>query len=196
MRNYPFTKSLWARSLLLGAMAVTLVAGASMAGPATMSDAAPTDTAGATTTASTTAAMAPSPKPAEASDTHTAGASKPTAKQVKTAVKQTYTVVEANGIKIAAQSVFDLDKPVNLKKGQMLILKSSSGQMIEVDGPLQGKPADHYTAISDGGTMGYDAKSFTPPGGHAHCSGSGAPHPSGGPNPDETGGAENQATHC
>ncbi|HUO92546.1 MAG TPA: hypothetical protein VMU22_06470 [Rhizomicrobium sp.] len=170
-----------------------------MAGPATTSDpaatgdgaaviddaATATDTAGATSTSATTTAAR--------AVTH--AANKPAAKAAKP-VKQAYTVVEASGINIAAHSTFDLNKPVNLKKGQMLILKSSSGQMIEVDGPLQGKPADHFTAISDGGTMGFDAKSFTPPGGHGHCSGGGAPHPAGGPNPDETGGAENQATHC
>ena len=48
----------------------------------------------------------------------------------------------------------------------MLVLKSSSGQMIEVMGPYQGKPIDHYTAFPPNGTMGYDAHSFTP---HKHC---------------------------
>ena len=140
----------------------------------------------AATTAATTPATAPASKPASMQV-----ASKPT--PTVPLSKQTFTVVEAMGLNIALQSTLDVHKPVTLKKGQLLVLKSSSGEEIEVMGPYQGKPIDHYTTISDGGTMGYDAKSFSPKG---HCTGSGSPHPSGGPNPDETGGAENQASHC
>ena len=151
----------------------------------TTADAAATpETAAAATTVATTAATTAT-KPAMQV------ASKP-APTVPLS-KQTFTVVEAMGVNIALKSPLDVHKPVMLKKGQLLVLKSSSGEMIEVMGPYQGKPIDHYTTMSDGGTMGYDAKSF---GSKGHCTGSGSPHPSGGPNPDETGGAENQATHC
>jgi hypothetical protein len=136
--------------------------------------------------------------PTETADAAPAASSKPTqvASQPTPALpltKQTFTVVEAVGVNIALKKPIDVHKPVALKKGQMLVLKSQDGTMIQVDGPFTGKPIDHYKNISDDATMGFDAKSFAPKG---HCSGSGAPHPAGGPNPDETGGAELQATHC
>lgn len=105
--------------------------------------------------------------------------------------QQSFEVVQATGINLAPNSAIDVHKPVILKKGQMLVLKSSSGQLIEVMGPYQGKPIDHYTPFPPNGTMGYDAHSFSP---HKHCADtSGGSHPSGGPNPDETAGAE---AHC
>jgi hypothetical protein len=106
--------------------------------------------------------------------------------------QQTFKVVQATGINLAPNSTIDVRKSVTLKKGQMLVLKSSSGQMIEVTGPYNGKPLDHYSAFPPNGTMGYDAHSFSPS--HKHCGDtSGGSHPSGGPNPDETAGAE---AHC
>ena len=108
--------------------------------------------------------------------------------------EQTFTVVQATGINAVANAAFDVHKSVTLKKGQMLVLKSSSGQLIEVMGPYEGKPIDHYTPIVGNATMGYDAHSF---GTHGHCADtSGSSRPSGGPNPDETAGSENSATHC
>ncbi|HTW34463.1 MAG TPA: hypothetical protein VMD53_07590 [Rhizomicrobium sp.] len=105
--------------------------------------------------------------------------------------QQTFTLVQENGVDAKPHTVFDVQKTVTLKKGQMLVLKSSSGQMIEVAGPYHGKPLDHYTTFPPNGAMGYDAHSFTP---HKHCPDtSGGSHPSGGPNPDETAGAE---AHC
>ena len=174
-----------------------MVALSSAAEPATTPDtstAAATTTADASTPTETAAAagIATAPKapaPAAASPKPTQVASKP----ADPLSKQTFTVVEAVGVNIALKSAMDVHKTVTLKKGQMLVLKSQNGTMIEVDGPYSGKPIDHYINISDDATMGYDAKSFDPKG---HCSGSGSPHPSGGPNPDETGGAELQATHC
>lgn len=191
MPNYPYAISLWGRrgaALSLGVLALSMVAATSVAAAdgTTSTDTAATaaDTAGSSTAATAAAPTTPVPgKPGAKQAT-----AKPAAKKPE---KDSYTVVEADGIKIP-QGSFDLYKTVTLKKGQMLILKSASGQMVEVDGPYTGRPIDHYTAISSDSTMGYDAKSFAPPG---HCTG-GAPHPSGGPNPDETGGAENQATHC
>ncbi len=106
--------------------------------------------------------------------------------------QQTFTVVQASGINIAPDSVIDVHKPLTLKKGQMLVLKSSSGQEIEVMGPYQGKPIDHYTAFPPNGTMGYDPHSFGSVQKHCGNTSSGS-HPSGGPNPDETAGAE---AHC
>jgi hypothetical protein len=192
----------WAKratALSLGALALSLVAVSSVAEPATTPD---TSTAAAQTTTTADAGM-----PAAAAATATAGtaattataptkAAKPTQVASKAAdplAKQTFTVAEAVGVNIALKSAIDVHKTVTLKKGQMLVLKSQTGTMIEVDGPYSGKPIDHYTNLSDNSTMGYDAKSFNPKG---HCSGSGSPHPSGGPNPDETGGAELQASHC
>jgi hypothetical protein len=127
---------------------------------------------------------------AEPSDTKTA--STPPAPPLS---QQTFVVVQATGIKLAPNAAFDVNKPLTLTKGQMIVLKSSSGQLIEVMGPLNGKPINHYTPIVGNATMGYDPKSF---GTHGHCSTdtSGTPHPSGGPNPDETAGSENSATHC
>ena len=107
---------------------------------------------------------------------------------------QTFTVVQATGINAVANAAFDVQKPVTLKKGQMVVLKSSSGQVIEIAGPFHGKPIDHYTLVPPNTTMGYDAHSF---GSHGKCTDtSGGPHPSSGPNPDETAGSENSATHC
>jgi hypothetical protein len=194
----------WARratALSLGAFALSIVALSSAAEPATTPN---TSTPAATTTAdaggstdtaaavgTATAATAATTAPAATSSKPTQVASKPA--PTVPLEKQTFTVVEAVGVKIALKSGMDVHKSVSLKKGQMLVLKSQNGTMIEVDGPYSGKPIDHYTNLSDNATMGYDAKSFNPKG---HCSGSGSPHPSGGPNPDETGGAELQATHC
>jgi hypothetical protein len=108
--------------------------------------------------------------------------------------QQTFVLVQQNGADVKPNTAFDIQKTVTLKKGQMLVLKSSGGQMIEVAGPYHGKPLNHYTAFPPNGTMGYDAKSF---GTHGHCTDtSSAPHPSGGPNPDETAGSENSPTHC
>jgi hypothetical protein len=105
--------------------------------------------------------------------------------------QQSFTLVQENGVDAKPNTAFDVQKTVTLKKGQMLVLKSSAGQEIEVSGPFHGKPLDHYTAFPPNGTMGYDAHSFTP---HKHCADtSGGAHPSGGPNPDETAGAE---AHC
>ncbi|HTW34103.1 MAG TPA: hypothetical protein VMD53_05760 [Rhizomicrobium sp.] len=187
-------------ALSLGAFALSMVALSSAAEPATMSDtttAAATSTTaanagastGAAATATATAAKAPAPASTSAKPMQMASKPAPT----MPLNKQTFTVVEAVGVNIALKSGIDVHKSVTLKKGQMLVLKSQNGTMIEVDGPYSGKPLDHYTNISDNATMGYDAKSFAPKG---HCSGVGAPHPAGGPNPDETGGAELQATHC
>ncbi|HUO93728.1 MAG TPA: hypothetical protein VMU22_12435 [Rhizomicrobium sp.] len=118
--------------------------------------------------------------------------SKPTSNPPPLA-QQTFVVVQATGINLAPNSTFDVNQTVTLKKGQMLVLKSSSGQLIEVVGPLKGKPIDHYAPIVGNATMGYDPKSM----GTHHCvDTSGAPHPSGGPNPDETAGPENSPTHC
>lgn len=198
----------WVRragALSLGAFALSMVALSSAAEPTTAApdtaaatttttaDAGtPMDAAAATATAATAAITAKAP--AAPSTKPTQVASKPPVAPVTEALnKQTFTVVEAVGVNIALKSAMDVHKTVTLKKGQMLVLKSQNGTMIEVDGPYSGKPIDHYTNISDNATMGYDAKSFNPKG---HCSGSGSPHPSGGPNPDETGGAELQATHC
>jgi hypothetical protein len=201
----------WARratALSLGAFALSMVALSSAAEPATApntSTPATTTTASATTAdadadASTeTAAMAATATMATAATTATAPAAKSTkptqvaSKPADPLSKQTFTVAEAVGVNITLKSAIDVHKSVTLKKGQMLVLKSQNGTMIEVDGPYSGKPIDHYTNISDNATMGYDAKSFNPKG---HCSGGGSPHPSGGPNPDETGGAELQASHC
>jgi hypothetical protein len=124
---------------------------------------------------------------AEPSDTKPASNPPPLA-------QQTFVVVQASGVDLKPNSAIDVHKDLTLKKGQMLVLKSSSGQMIEIMGPLNGKPIDHYTPIVGNATMGYDPKSF----GAHHCSGdtSSGPHPSGGPNPDETAGSENSATHC
>jgi hypothetical protein len=191
MRNYPFAISPWARRgavLSLGVLALSMVAATSIAGPAATPD---TTTAADATGATTATTTATTPTPVAGKPDTKPTANKAAAKKPE---KESYTVVEADGIKIP-QGAFDLYKQVTLKKGQMLILKSASGQMIEVDGPYTGKPVDHYTTISSDGTMGYDAKSFTPPGGSGHCSSS-APHPAGGPNPDETGGAELQSSHC
>ena len=106
--------------------------------------------------------------------------------------QQTFTVVQENGVNAKPNTAFDVQKTVTLKKGQMLVLKSSAGQEIEVAGPYHGKPMDHYTSFPPNGTMGYDARSFNPA--HKHCGDtSGSTHPSGGPNPDETAGAE---AHC
>jgi hypothetical protein len=106
--------------------------------------------------------------------------------------EQTFEVVQATGINLAPNSAIDVHKSVTLKKGQMLVLKSSSGQLIEVTGPYQGKPIDHYTPFVGNATMGYDPHSFGAS--HKHCADtSGGTHPSGGPNPDETAGAE---AHC
>jgi hypothetical protein len=190
----------WARraaALSVGALALSLVALSSAAEPTTAPDTstattttadagAPTETAAMAATA-TTGTVATPPKPPAAKPTQLAS------KPADPLNKQTFTVVEAVGINIALKSAMDVHKSVTLKKGQMLVLKSQNGTMIEVDGPYSGKPIDHYINISDNATMGYDAKSFNPKG---HCSGSGSPHPAGGPNPDETGGAELQATHC
>jgi hypothetical protein len=195
----------WARratALSLGAFALSMVALSSAAEPATAQDA--STAAAVTTTAPATTADAPTEVAATATTaTATTTATAPAAKSTKlTQVaskpadplsKQTFTVAEAVGVNIALKSAIDVHKSVTLKKGQMLVLKSQNGTMIEVDGPYSGKPIDHYTNISDNATMGYDAKSFNPKG---HCSGGGSPHPSGGPNPDETGGAELQASHC
>ena len=197
----------WARraaALSLGAFALSMVALSSAAEPATGPDAtasatadtaAPAETAAVAATATTAAAgtTAKTSAPAATSAKPTLVASKPAPTAALALNKQTFTVVEAVGVNIALKSTIDVHKQVTLKKGQMLVLKSQTGTMIEVDGPYSGKPIDHYTNISDNATMGYDAKSFNPKG---HCSGSGSPHPSGGPNPDETGGAELQATHC
>jgi len=108
-----------------------------------------------------------------------------------------YTVVEATGIDIAPDTALDMDKTVKLKKGQSLILLSPSGERVEVDGPYVGKPADHLVAVPDGDTtMGYDFTSGDISS-HGHCSSTASkPHPTGGPNPDETGGTQNQTTHC
>ena len=108
--------------------------------------------------------------------------------------QQTFVVVQASGVDLKPNSAFDVHKDLTLKKGQMLVLKSSSGQLIEVMGPFNGKPIDHYTPIVGNATMGYDPKSFA----SRHCTTdtSGTPHPSGGPNPDETAGSENSPTHC
>ena len=206
MRNYPLTVLPWARraaALSLGAFTLSLVALSSAAEPATTPDTstaavATTADAGtpaqaaavaATATTATATTTAKAPAPAATSAKPTQMASKP----ADPLNKQTFTVVEAVGINIALKSPIDVHRSVTLKKGQMLVLKSQNGTMIEVDGPYSGKPIDHYINISDNATMGYDAKSFNPKG---HCSGSGSPHPAGGPNPDETGGAELQATHC
>ena len=187
----------WARraaTLSLGAFALSMVALSSAAEPTTTPD---TSTTTATTTTAATA-TADAGMPAEAGAA-TATAAKPVkgakmaSKSADPLGKQTFTVAEAVGVKIALKSAIDVHKSVTLKKGQMLVLKAQDGTMIEVDGPYSGKPIDHYTNLSDESTMGYDAKSFNPKG---HCSGSGSPHPSGGPNPDETGGAELQASHC
>ena len=126
---------------------------------------------------------------AEPSDTKSA--STPPAPKLS---EQTFVVVQATGIKLAPNAPFDVNKPLILTKGQMVVLKSSSGQLIEIMGPLDGKPINHYTPIVGNATMGYDPKSF----GTRHCSTdtSSGPHPSGGPNPDETAGSENSATHC
>jgi len=106
---------------------------------------------------------------------------------------QTFTVIQASGINVKPNSAIDVHKSVTLKKGQMLVLKSSSGQEIEVMGPYTGKPIDHYTAFPPNGTMGYDSHSFSPS--HKSCGGTSGTgtHPAGGPNPDETAGAE---AHC
>lgn len=108
-----------------------------------------------------------------------------------------YTVVEATGIDVAPNTAIDMDKSMKLKKGQSLILLSPSGERVEVDGPYSGKPADHLVAVPDGDTtMGYDFTSGDI-GSHGHCSSTASkPHPTGGPNPDETGGTQNQSTHC
>jgi len=181
----------WARraaALSLGAFALSMVALSSAAEPAATLD---TSTPAATsTTADTGTAAAAIPGMAATSSKPTQLASKPAPTLPLT--KQTFTVVEAVGVNIALKSPIDVHKSVTLKKGQMLVLKSQNGTMIEVDGPYSGKPINHYTNISDEATMGFDAKSFAPKG---HCSGGGG-HPAGGPNPDETGGAELQATHC
>ena len=96
--------------------------------------------------------------------------------------EQSFVVVQAGGINVKQNSAIDVHKSVTLKKGQMLVLKSSSGQMIEVTGPYNGKPLDRYSAFPPNGTMGYDAHSFSPS--HKHCGDtSGGTHPSGGPNP-------------
>jgi len=106
--------------------------------------------------------------------------------------QQTFVLIQQNGADVKPATAFDVRKTVTLKKGQMLVLKSSSGQMIEVAGPYHGKPLDHYTAFPPNGTMGYDSHSFSPA--HKNCgSPSGGTHPAGGPNPDETAGAE---AHC
>jgi len=106
--------------------------------------------------------------------------------------QQTFTLVQENGVNAKPNTAFDVQKTLTLNKGQMLVLKSSSGQEIEVMGPYHGKPLDHYTAFPPNGTMGYDAHSFSPS--HKHCGDtSGGSHPAGGPNPDETAGAE---AHC
>ena len=112
-------------------------------------------------------------------------------------VHGTYTVVEATGIDIAPDTAIDMDKSMKLKKGQSLILLSPSGERVEVDGPYAGKPADHLVAVPDGDTtMGYDFTSGDI-GSHGHCSSAASkPHPTGGPNPDETGGTQNQTSHC
>ena len=106
-----------------------------------------------------------------------------------------YTVIQATGIDIAAQSPLDMNKSMKLKKGQSLILLSPAGERVEVDGPYEGKPADHLVAVPDGDTtMGYD---FTASDMHPHCTKTTSkPRPSGGPNPDETGGTQNQTSHC
>jgi len=198
MPNYRLPVSPWARraaALSLGAFTLSIVALSSAAEPTDTPDKATltttADAAATPDTAATVASVTTTATPAPATKSGMQVASKP-APTVPLS-KQTFTVVEAMGVNIALKSPLDVHKPVMLKKGQLLVLKSSSGEMIEVMGPYQGKPIDHYTTMSDGGTMGYDAKSF---GAKGHCTGSGSPHPSGGPNPDETGGAENQATHC
>jgi hypothetical protein len=204
MRNYPLTMSPWARraaALSLGAFALSMVALSSSAEPTAAPDtaaattttadaAAPTETAAVAATATAGTAATATKAPATSAKPTQVASKPPEAMALN---KQTFTVVEAVGVNIALKSPMDVHKTVTLKKGQMLVLKSQNGTMIEVDGPYSGKPIDHYTNISDNATMGYDAKSFNPKG---HCSGSGSPHPSGGPNPDETGGAELQATHC
>jgi len=105
-----------------------------------------------------------------------------------------YVVVQAVGIRIALHSALDMNKPLVLKKGQSLVLKTPAGQMVEVDGPYQGKPLNHYIVVPDkGATMGYESSSP----GVSHCPASTQkPGPSGGPNPDEVAGSENQARHC
>ena len=183
----------WARratALSLGAFALSMVALSSAAEPTTTPDTSMPPAATATTDAGTAAAAIPG-MAAPTSSKPTQLASKPAPTLPLT--KQTFTVVEAVGVNIALKSPIDVHKSVTLKKGQMLVLKSQNGTMIEVDGPYSGKPINHYTDLSSAeSSMGFDAKSFAPKG---HCSGSGG-RPADGPNPDETGGAENQATHC
>lgn len=107
---------------------------------------------------------------------------------------QTYIVVEAVKVNIALKSAFDMNKSITLKKGQWLVLKGSTGQMVEIDGPYSGKAIDHYSILPDG-KMGYD--SLSSGSSRANCSvPTGKPHPAGGPDPDETGGPELQSKHC
>jgi len=183
-----------ATALSLGAFALSMVALSSSAEPATAPDTSTPATTTTTVRADAAAAAALTPgvsAPASTTSKPTQLVSKPAPTVPLT--KQTFTVAEAVGVNIALKSAIDVHKTVTLKKGQMLVLKSQNGTMIEVDGPYSGKPINHYTDLSSAeSSMGFDAKSFAPKG---HCSGGGG-RPADGPNPDETGGAENQATHC
>jgi len=172
----------WVVKLSLGAFALSAIALSSAAEPAADDS-----------TTSTMAADTANPVAAATSVTPAKLATATENKVSPPLSQQSFKVIEAVGVGIKLSSPFDVHKPITLKKGQMLVLKSSLGQMIEVDGPYRGKAIDHYTAISDNATMGYDARSSD-----AHsCSGSGTSrHPTGGPNPDETGGTENQVKHC
>lgn len=110
--------------------------------------------------------------------------------------QQTFVVVQATGIDTPSNSTIDVHQPLTLKEGQILVLRASSGQLIEVEGPYQGKPIDHYALLSGDATMGYNPHSSAQPDAHRRCVDPNTSHPPGGPNPDETAGPENQAKHC
>jgi len=63
---------------------------------------------------------------------------------VSTAFAAPYVVAEARGIAIAVGSVIDSSKTVDLKQGQHLVLISSGGQTVKLDGPYHRSPAAEH----------------------------------------------------
>jgi hypothetical protein len=63
---------------------------------------------------------------------------------VSAASAATYVVAEARGIAIAVGSIVDSSKTLDLKQGQHLVLISSSGETVKLDGPYHRAPAAEH----------------------------------------------------
>src|SRR5215475_5285187 len=63
---------------------------------------------------------------------------------VSTAFAASYVVAEARGIAIPVGSIVDSSKTLDLKQGQHLVLISSSGQTVKLDGPYHRAPAAEH----------------------------------------------------